>query len=473
MIKRIFYTTLVFIALTMMLTVTASAQEYIVKMKDNGVMLFGGDVEPLYAPQNLYVTDEETANELLESGMAERISRNFTIELFSTGYENLYSEEFTKCPSLNTINAEAAWNYETFGNDIIVGVIDSGCFKHSELEDRLLPGKNFVDGSDNTTDTLGHGTHVSGIIAAALNGDGVAGAAPKTKIVPLRCFISGSTSAGYIISAIYAGVDTYDCQILNMSFGFDITETSQITPEDAEELKIAIDYAVSQGVIVIAAVGNDGRSDKNSVLKYPAAWDNVIGVGAVDINKKVCSFSQKNNTVSLCAPGDGENFRDGIFSLGIGETEDTKYALKYGTSMACPYVSAAVAIALSFDPTITPAEMKTLLTSSTVDAIVDSGEFAGAGVLNVELLVQNLLEGKDAYTSPLKETENGLSSTVFDLTGNGLNASAIWYDKDSGSVSENPFSVTNGSIELTTPLTSARLFVWNSLNGMIPLTQPR
>ena len=67
MIKRIFYTTLVFIALTMMLTITASAQEYIVKMKDNGVILFGGDVEPLYAEINLYTADEETAKALLES----------------------------------------------------------------------------------------------------------------------------------------------------------------------------------------------------------------------------------------------------------------------------------------------------------------------------------------------------------------------------------------------------------------------
>ena len=100
--------------------------------------------------------------------------------------------------------------------------------------------KNYFDGIDDVSDNIGHGTHVSGIIAAEMNSLGIVGTAPNVKIVPLKCFDSSlDTDADMLISAIYDAVDVYDCQIINMSWGLNadndgdykkLNGTSQATP---------------------------------------------------------------------------------------------------------------------------------------------------------------------------------------------------------------------------------------------------
>ena len=113
---------------------------------------------------------------------------------------------------------------------------------------------------------------------------------PKVRLVPLKCFDDKTTNVSVICKAIYGAVDDFGCDVINMSFGL---------MEDSIALKEAIDYAAGKGVIIVAAVGNDGTEE----LCYPAAYDNVIGVGSVDKNEGVSSVSQHNKSVFITAPG--------------------------------------------------------------------------------------------------------------------------------------------------------------------------
>ena len=116
------------------------------------------------------------------------------------------------------IGFQSFWDAETYGNDVRVAVIDSGCSAHTDLTDNILPGKNYFDGSTDVTDDIGHGTHISGIIAAQLNDIGINGAAPKAKIVPLKCFRNGeSPTNAMLIEAIDDAVNVYGCRVINMS----------------------------------------------------------------------------------------------------------------------------------------------------------------------------------------------------------------------------------------------------------------
>ena len=115
--------------------------------------------------------------------------------------------------------------------------------EHEDLKNNLLEGKNYLTGTTDVTDNNGHGTHVSGIIAAEMNEIGVVGVAPKAKIVPLKCFDpTHSTSVEDILAPIYDAVDVYDCDVINMSIGFTGYST---------KLARAITYATNNGVIVV------------------------------------------------------------------------------------------------------------------------------------------------------------------------------------------------------------------------------
>lgn len=229
-----------------------------------------------------------------------------SITLFKIPSDELYSEQW----QMQMINADYAWELETYGNNIKVGVIDSGCYPHVDLKKNLLVGWNYLNDSSDTSDNNGHGTHVSGIIAAQMNDYGITGIASKAKIVPLKCFDpTVDTYADTLVSAIYDAVDKYHCQVINMSWGL---------KSDNDFLCEAINYAYEKGVILIAAVGNKGTN----TMYYPAAYENVIGVGSIGINKTKSSFSQYNESVFVVAPGERVK----------STYNDNSYAFMQGTS---------------------------------------------------------------------------------------------------------------------------------------------
>lgn len=330
-----------------------------------------------------------------------------TVSPFSLPEDEFYPEQW----QLQLINADAGWKLETYGNGIRVGVIDTGCFEHEDLKNNLLEGKNYLTGTNDVSDNIGHGTHVCGVIAAEMNEIGITGVAPKAKIVPLKCFESGqSTYAEDILDAIYDAVDVYDCKIINMSWGL---------PNNNVFLQDAINYAHGKGVILVAAVGNYG----STTMYYPAAYENVIGVSSVGIDKSKSSFSQYNKSVLVTAPGERVK---STYNNGDYEALD-------GTSHAAPAVSGIAAVALSANEKLTNEEFRQLLIDTSEDLGTEGYDIKfGYGLVNEDALISKLLENIGCYVSPINIRDNKMFVFVKNNTENVLNASSIFSKYDNG-----------------------------------------
>lgn len=277
--------------------------------------------------------------------------------------------------NLSLIGADAAFALGCLGQGVRVGVLDSGINPHEDFGVRLLPGHNYMEGAKDeadTTDRLGHGTAVAGLIAGA-GEHGYIGVAPAAELVPLKVTDGENVKISTICRAIYGGVDDFGCNVLNLSLG--------VTGEH-ESLKEAIDYAVSKGVTVVAAVGNDG----STAVYYPAGYDNVIGVGAVTRYGGVYSLTNCNSTVCLTAPGAGVR----------STAANGGYQVNDGTSFAVPQVAGAVAVLLGIDPTLTPEQIMDLMAQTATDRGAEGyDEYYGYGILNLEGCVE-ALTGKTA-----------------------------------------------------------------------------
>lgn len=258
------------------------------------------------------------------------------------------------------------------GQHVMVAVIDSGIDEDNSLIDysKLYQAKSYVNGERSCDDKIGHGTAVVGIIQ---------GYAPDAFITPLMyytTYVSGVPRIGgvsAICKAIYDAVDNYKCKIINISSG--------ITYE-SDELKAAIDYAESKGVIVISAVGNDNKIAADRVF-YPAAYDTVIGVGAIDIEKVVAGFSQRNKSVTTVAYG--------VDIKVPGIKNGDRYATVSGTSYAAAALCGIAADIVEDYPDISPAQFRSLIKSSCRD-LGEPGydNDYGFGVPDIEALKVNL-----------------------------------------------------------------------------------
>ena len=248
--------------------------------------------------------------------------------------------------NLGLINAQAAFERGCLGRGVRVGVLDSGVNPHPDFENRLLAGRNYINDArdpDNTADSYGHGTRVAGMIAA-VGETGYVGVAPGAELVPLKVTDGKSVKISAVCRAIYGGIDDYGCRVLNMSLG---------VQTQYEALKEAVDYAEDRGVVIVSAAGNGGTA----ALFYPAAYDSVIGVGAVDRRGEIYARSNRNESVWITAPG-VEVRTTAAFG---GYTTGT------GTSFAVPQASGAAAVLLGVEPTASPAEIRALLAQSAAD----------------------------------------------------------------------------------------------------------
>ena len=264
---------------------------------------------------------------------------------------------------LEMIGADAAYRAGFLGQGVRVGVLDSGVNAHPDLSGRLLQGRCFVpeaaDAAD-TGDSYGHGTRVAGLISAASE-DAYLGVAPAAEIVPLKVTDGKNVKISALCAAIRAAIDEYGCKVLNLSMG---------VRTDFAELREAVAYAEEKNVVVVAAVGNDGGAG----IYYPAGYDTVIGVGAVDSSGALYYHSNYNTSVFLTAPG-----------VGVRSTAAPGgYVLSNGTSFAAPMVSGAAAVLLSMNPDLTPKEIRALFAATAGDAGAPGYDEAyGYGVLNL------------------------------------------------------------------------------------------
>ena len=224
--------------------------------------------------------------------------------------------------ALPHIQAERAWDEMGTLQPVTVAVIDTGvCMSHEDLVGRVLDnGYDFVDNDDDPEDVFGHGCSVAGIIAANIdNGIGIAGFAPNASILPIRVLgANGSGSMADVAAGIVYAADK-GADIINLSLGSFVG--SQVE-------KDAVDYAVGKGATVIASAGNSG----GALPGYPARYENVVAVGAVDRDGSRSSFSNKGG--NIWAPG-----RD-VHTIYLNNS----YKALNGTSFSAPYVSAMAAV---------------------------------------------------------------------------------------------------------------------------------
>ncbi len=176
--------------------------------------------------------------------------------------------------ALTRFGAETAWKTST-GSGVVVAVIDTGVQAgHADLSGHILSGRDYVAPGTSATDENGHGTHVAGIITAiSNNGRGIAGLAPKTKVLPVRVLDrSGVGDSANVAKGIIWAVD-HGAKVINLSLSSTQADSAG---------RAAVAYAVSKNVVVVAAAGNDGCPFLfGAPRSYPAAYDGVLGVGAI------------------------------------------------------------------------------------------------------------------------------------------------------------------------------------------------
>ena len=232
----------------------------------------------------------------------------------------------------------------TTGAGVTVAVIDSGVdVGHPQLAGRVNGGKDFLDGQPSAGfDCVGHGTGVASIIAAApRDGVGFVGLAPGVRILPVRVSErsevtvdgraqSTSVDLGGLAQAIVFAVDQR-ARVINLSVHHFV---------DDERVRSAIEYARRHDVVVVAAVGNAHTSDPAAVdpTPYPAAYDGVVGVAAIDETGARTADSPVGPYVDLVAPG---------ANITMAANRSADYWVGEGTSFAAPYVAATAALVRS------------------------------------------------------------------------------------------------------------------------------
>lgn len=272
-------------------------------------------------------------------------------------------KDFSSQYYLRQINALKAWNTTT-GDELIVGVLDTGADEtHPELIGKIV---RLGESAAGTEDGIGHGTEVSGIIAANTNNSqGIAGISWKTKILPVKVTDEFGQAK---VSSVVKGLDeAYE-------YGVKIVQISLSTSQFSQVLKDAVKLAQGRNILIISTGGNTGAHE----LRYPAAFDGVIGVGAVTKDEEVETYSTTGNHISLVAPGTN------IYTTSLLSS----YVSVSGTSFAAPQVAGAAALVWSVMPELSWRDVREILISSAKDLGEKGKDFVyGYGLLDVETAV--------------------------------------------------------------------------------------
>jgi serine protease len=263
---------------------------------------------------------------------------------------------------MKMVDAERTWAIQKGDPSVVVAVLDTGVAYEDFGPFRKAPdfgtttfvtGFNVLTGTSHANDDNFHGTHVASTVAEATNnGEGVAGLAFGCALMPVKVLDNEGTGSffdvaeGVDFAANFTQGGVKPVKVINLSLGGDsISQT----------LQRAIDRAVTQGIVVVAAAGNDNASQ----VSFPASLPNVIAVGAVDARKHKAPYSNFGPELDVVAPGgdifrddDGDGHPDGVLQQTfdpdtaelLGRYDDFAYFYVVGTSQATPHVSAVAAL---------------------------------------------------------------------------------------------------------------------------------
>merc|ERR1719343_911614 len=335
-------------------------------------------------------------------------------------HRNLQSSGQATPYGVAMVKAMDVWKkYNNKGENVRICVMDTGVNRdHPDFDADRLFG---YDGEDLVQpwwrDVDGHGTHVSGTIAASNNNEGVVGVAPNAEIFTARVFsTNGQFYSSNIITALQACKDG-GAKVISMSLGGPYAV--------GYELQAYTDLHEKFGIITVAASGNTGGTD----LLYPASYNNVISVGSVNWNYDRSSFSTRNSKVDVAAPGSS------ILSTYGGDS----YATISGTSMSCPHVSGVVALMLNANPAATPSQIFAALeTTSENPNTSGRDDDLGYGIVNALAAVEMIMESSGGDVTVGNSDSNGSANS------------------DSSDDSDNNSSSTSGCVEVVITLRTDR-----------------
>ncbi|HVS29745.1 MAG TPA: S8 family serine peptidase [Solirubrobacteraceae bacterium] len=302
--------------------------------------------------------------------------------------------------NLDMVEADAA-HQTTTGAGAVVAVVDTGVSaNHPDLTGNVLPGHDFVNNQDGVApDGNGHGTHVAGIIAALTgNGIGVESVAPGAKILPVKVLGDDGTGDSATVAQGIDWAAAHGADVINLSLG----GGGLLSPFSRTEMDDAIDRAVSHGVIVVGAAGND------TFLPFcgQASAARILCVGAVDKRGSRAYYSNFGGGVSLVAPGGSA--LSGTDEDVLSTWNDGGYHMLAGTSQATPHVSAVAALLVS-EGIRGQAAMKRILETATHLNGSSSDLQYGSGIVDAARAVAGLPRIVGTAPGPVPATVPGPS----------------------------------------------------------------
>lgn len=327
------------------------------------------------------------------------------------------------------MNTPEAWDVTKGSSTVKVAVLDTGILtNNTDLKNLNLSGYNIVDSNSDYVDEHGHGTAVTSVVAAKMdNSFGFAGIAPDSSFMMVKVIgADGSGTYSDMIQGIEYATD-HGADVINMSIG---------GRADSEALKLAVDYAVNRGTTIVAAAGNEGTT----TVSFPAAYSNVVGVGAVDTSGRRMSFSNTGSGLTVVAGGSA-----------MVATGTDYISSATGTSFAAPYVSGLVALLYSADSSMSPDKVVDILGQTSVD-LGSSGYDTtyGYGLVDMGAAVREAagVQAPVADTTPPVLTLLGDSAMTLELGSDYVEPGAEAVDDVDGDLSSE--IVISGTVNINT-----------------------
>ncbi len=330
----------------------------------------------------LDVAEKLTANDAVEYAEPNYVAFADGIPQYAAPNDPFFSYQW----NMDAIQMPSAWDMST-GTGVTVAILDTGVAYETYQSFQQAPdlanthfvnGYDFINGDTHPNDDNGHGTHVAGTLAQSTNnGEGVAGVAYNANIMPIKVLdsLGQGTYAGIIQGIEFAVAN--GAKVINLSLS---------GHSGSQALEEAVNQARAQGVLVVAAAGNN-----NGVVEYPARYDSVLAVGAVRFDKTRARYSNYGAALDVVAPGgdnqvdqNGDGFGDGIVqqTFRSGEINTFRYLFMEGTSMATPHVSGLAALLLAENPGLSVDALENAIKSTALDlGVAGEDEEYGAGLI--------------------------------------------------------------------------------------------